>query len=117
MSRLTGAVVVLVVLVLVMLFARGNGSERVTLDLGVLTFQRVPLTFVAFGSLFVGMLVMLIAGIHADLRVRQFLRDRLEEESLEERQRVDRSQRDLFVASQTEDQEEDPPANLTSESS
>ncbi len=103
MSRVTGVVVVLVVLILVMLFARGNGAERVTLDLGIVTFQRVPLTYVAFGSLFVGMLVILIAGIHADLRVRRFLRERLEEEDFQERQRVDRNQRDLFASPHEED--------------
>lgn len=103
---MTGAVVVLVVLLLVMLFARGNGDEQVTLHLGILTFDRVPLAYVAFGSLFVGMLIMLVAGIHADLRVRRLLRDRLEEEDLQERQRVDRSQRDLFAHSPEEDEDD-----------
>jgi uncharacterized integral membrane protein len=102
LSRLAGTAGVLAVLVLVVLFARWNGGERVTLDLGVWTFYRVPLTYVAFGSLFVGMVVMLLAGLHADLRVRRFLRDRLEEEDRQERARVDRNQRDLF-ASDAED--------------
>lgn len=97
MSRIAGAAGVLAVLVLVMFFARWNGGEQVTLDLGVWTFYRVPLTYIAFGSLFVGMLVMLLAGLHADLRVRRFLRERLEEEDREERARVDRNQRDLFA--------------------
>lgn len=83
-----------------MLFARWNGGERVTLDLGVWTFYRVPLTYVAFASLFLGMLVMLLAGLHADLRVRRFLRERLEEEDRQERERVDRNQRDLFMENQ-----------------
>ncbi len=104
MSRFTGAVIVLVVLFLVILFARGNSAEWVPLNLGILTFERVPLTYVAFGSLFVGMLVMLVAGIHADLKVRSFLRDRLEDEDWKERQRVDRSQRDLFASPPEEDE-------------
>ena len=104
MSRFTGAVIVLVVLFLVILFARGNSAEWVPLNLGILTFERVPLTYVAFGSLFVGMLVMLVAGIHADLKVRNFLRDRLEDEDWKERQRVDRSQRDLFAFPHEEDE-------------
>ena len=104
MSRLTGAVVVLVVLFFVILFARVNGAERVTLNLGILTFERVPLTYVAFGSLFVGMLVMLVAGIHADLKVRRFLRERLEDDDWTERQRIDRSQRDLFASPHEEDE-------------
>ncbi len=105
MSRITGAAVVLVVLVVVMLFARANGGEQVTLDLGFRTFSGVPLTYVAFGSLFVGMLVMLLAGIHADLKVRRFLRERLADEDRQERQLVDRTQQDLFATSHgTEDE-------------
>jgi len=102
-SRIPGAGGVLAVLVLVMLFARQNGGERVTLDLGFVLLQRVPLTYVAFGSLFLGMLVMLLAGVHADLRVRRFLRERLKEEDWQERQRVDLNQRDLFALSQEDD--------------
>ena len=105
MSRITGAAGVLVVLLLVMLFARWNAGERVTLDLGFHTFYRIPLTYVAFGSLFVGMLVMLIAGIHSDLRVRRFLRERLEAEGRAERLRNDLSQRDLFTAQPEEGEE------------
>ncbi len=103
MSRLTGAAGVLGVLVLVTFFARWNGGERVTLDLGLYTFYRVPLTYVAFGGLFIGMLVMLVAGIHSDLKVRRFLRERLEDEDREERRRIDRNQQDLFRLPGTED--------------
>jgi uncharacterized integral membrane protein len=94
--RGAGIAGVAVVLALVMLFSRWNGSERVTLDLGLWTFYRVPLVYVAFGGIFVGMVVMLLANLHADLRVRRFLRDRLEEEGREEQERIDRYQRDLF---------------------
>lgn len=103
MSRAAGAAGVLAVLVSVISFARWNGGERVTVDLGLWTFYRVPLTYVAFASLFVGMVVMLLAGLHADLRVRRFLRERLEEEDRKERERVDRNQRDLF-----QEEREDP---------
>lgn len=96
MSRGAGIAGVLGVLALVMLFARLNGSERVTLDLGFWTFYRVPLVYVAFAGVFAGMLIMLAAGIHSDLRVRRFLRERLEQEGREERERTDRHQRDLF---------------------
>jgi uncharacterized integral membrane protein len=88
-----------------MFFARWNAGERVTLDLGFATVYRVPVTYVAFGSLFVGMLVMLVAGIHSDLKVRRFLRDRLEAEGREERTRIDRTQQDLFNAIQEEEEE------------
>ena len=96
MSRITGAAGVVAVLVLVLTFARLNGGEWVTVDLGVATFHRVPLTYVAFAGLLLGMFVMFVAGVHADLRVRRFLRERLEREHREERERVDRHQRDLF---------------------
>lgn len=88
---------VLVVLFLSMGFASLNSGQRVTLRLGVATFYGVPLTVVAFGSVIAGMLIMLVAGIRSDLKVRNILRTRLEDEAREERERfVDRSQQDLF---------------------
>jgi uncharacterized integral membrane protein len=84
-------------LALAMGFASMNSGQRVTLRLGVVTFYGVPLTVVAFASLLLGMLVMLVAGIRSDLKVRGILRARLEAEDLEERSRfVDRDQQDLF---------------------
>lgn len=98
MSRLAGAIAVLVVLAGSMGFAALNSGERVTLDLGFVTLYRLPVTYVAFGGLFVGMLVVLVAGIHADLKVRRILKERLQEEDREERARMmmERYQRDLF---------------------
>lgn len=96
MSRYAGTAGVLVVLALSILFTAWNGTERVTLDLGFATFYRVPLTWVVFGGLTVGMLIMLAAGLHADLRVRKILRDRFEREAEEERRRMDPHQKDLF---------------------
>ena len=96
MSRLAGAAGVVVVLALAMGFAALNSGEWVTVDLGFATFYRVPVTWVAFGGLFVGMLVLFVAGIHSDLKVRSILRQRLREEDREERARADRHQRDLF---------------------
>ena len=96
MTRFAGAAGVAIVLVLSMAFAALNGGQRVTLRLGVATFYRVPVTGVAFGALILGMMVMLVAGIHSDLKVRRILRERLVEEDREERARIDSSQRDLF---------------------
>jgi uncharacterized integral membrane protein len=107
MTRVIGGAGILVVLLLVMLFARWNSAETVTLDLGFHSFHRVPVTYVAFGSLFLGMLVMLVAGIHADLRVRRFLRERLEEEDRQERSRIDLTQQDLFLHTRTDEEEGD----------
>ncbi|NIP56509.1 MAG: hypothetical protein GWM92_01390 [Gemmatimonadetes bacterium] len=98
MSRLVGAIGVLLVLAASMGFAALNSGERVTLDLGLVTLYRLPVTYVAFGGLFVGMLVVLVAGIHSDLKVRRILKERLQEEDREERARMmmERYQRDLF---------------------
>jgi uncharacterized integral membrane protein len=79
-------------------FASLNSGQRVTLRLGFTTVYGVPLTVVAFASLLIGMLIMLLAGIHSDLKVRRILRARLQAEDLEERKRfVDGDQQDLFV--------------------
>lgn len=94
---------VLVVLFLSMGFASLNSGQRVTLRLGFATFYGIPLTVVAFGSVIAGMLIMLVAGIRSDLKVRSILRARLVDEAREERDRfVDRSQQDLFEETHTE---------------
>jgi uncharacterized integral membrane protein len=97
MNRLLGGAGILLVVALSVAFAALNGNQRVTLRLGVATFYGVPLTVVAFGGLLTGMLIMLVAGIHSDLKVRRILRDRLAEEGLKDQGRfVDQSQQDLF---------------------
>lgn len=107
MTRILGGAGIAVVLLLVILFSRWNSAETVTLDLGFHSFYRVPVTYVAFGSLFLGMLVMLMAGIHADLKVRRFLRERLAEEDWQERSRIDLTQQDLFMHSREEEEKKD----------
>ena len=82
---------------LVIWFTAHNGDQRITLDLGFAQFYRFPVTMVAFAALLVGMLVMLLAGLHTDLRVRKILRDRLIEEARAEGA-TDLTQRDLFDA-------------------
>ena len=96
MNRFAGAAGIGVVLLLSMAFAALNGEQRVTLRLGFATLYRVPITGVAFGALILGMLVMLGAGIHSDLKVRRILRERLAEEDRAERARIDHSQQELF---------------------
>jgi uncharacterized integral membrane protein len=96
-SRFFSVAAMLVALALALGFASLNSGQRVTLRLGFVTLYGVSLTVVAFGSLLIGMLVMLVAGIHSDLKVRRILRARLQEEALEERSRfVDRDQQELF---------------------
>jgi len=94
----------LVALALALGFASLNSGQRVTLRLGFVNVYGVPLTVVAFGSLLIGMFIMLVAGIHSDLKVRRILRARLQEEDREERNRfVDLDQQDLFVEEEEED--------------
>jgi len=96
-SRLLAGAGILLVVALSVAFAALNGNQRVTLRLGFATFYDVPLTVVAFGGLLLGMLIMLVAGIRSDLKVRRILRDRLAQEGLEDQGRfVDQSQQDLF---------------------
>ncbi len=88
---------VVVTLALAMAFTWLNSSYRVTLRLGFTTIYGVPLTAVVFGGLLVGMLVMLVAGVRSDLKVRRILRARLMEEDRAERGFfVDLDQQDLF---------------------
>ena len=97
MSRAWSALGVAATFALAFAFGTMNSGQRVTLRLGFATIYGVPLTVVAFGGLMTGMLVMLVAGIHSDLRVRRILRARLTEEADEERVAMaDRHQRELF---------------------
>jgi uncharacterized integral membrane protein len=97
MTRITGFAFVLLVVLLAAAFAAGNADHRATLNLGLLTLYRVPVTLVAFSGLMMGMLVMFAAGVHSDLRVRKILRERLAQEAKEEQKWIDRNQQDLFA--------------------
>ena len=85
MSRFAGWITLVAVMVLGVLFAAGNAGRLVSINLGLFTLDRVPVTFVAFGGMVVGMGVVLAAGINADLKVRRLLRERHERGSLAER--------------------------------
>jgi uncharacterized integral membrane protein len=98
MSRFLGIVSILAVVLLAMAFAAANAGNRVTLDLGILTLFRVPVTLVAFSGLLTGMLVMFATGVYSDLKVRRILRERLAQEAQEEQRWTDGSQQDLFAA-------------------
>ena len=103
MSKVLGGAGVIAALALAMGFASLNSGQRVTLRLGLITLYGVPLTVVAFGSVLAGMVVMLVAGVRSDLKVRSILRARLEAEDMEERGRfVDRDQLDLFGRAELE---------------
>jgi uncharacterized integral membrane protein len=96
-KRVLAGVGVTALLGVSLLFAALNSGQRVTLRLGVMTLYGVPLTVVAFGSVIGGMLIMLVAGIRSDMKVRRILRARLAAEDREERERViDQHQQDLF---------------------
>ena len=104
MTRFVGWVGVLVLLVLSFGFASLNSGQHVTLRLGLVTLYSVSLTVVAFASVIAGMVVMLVAGVRSDLKVRRILRARLAEEDREERDRfIDLDQADLFPKQGEED--------------
>ena len=103
MTRFIGPLGVVSVLLVSILFAVLN-PQRVTLNLGVTVLYGVPLMLVGFTGLFLGMVVMLVAGVRSDLKVRAVLRQRLEDEDREERALVDRTQQDLFPPRPLEDE-------------
>lgn len=104
MSRILAGFGIVVLLVSSLTFAYLNSGHRVTLRMGIATFYNVPLTVVVFGSVIVGMVVMLAAGIRSDLKVRRVLRVRLAQEDREERERfVDLSQQDLFPSGKVQE--------------
>ena len=74
MRRFLGVIGLGAVLVMGVGFAALNAGRSVTIDVGLFTLFRVPVTFVAFGGMVVGMSVVLVAGINADLKVRALLR-------------------------------------------
>lgn len=97
MNRLLNVAGVVITLALAMGFSSLNSSQRVTIRLGVTTIYGVPLTAIVFGTLLLGMLIMLVAGIRSDLKVRRILRARLIEEDRAERGfYIDLDQQDLF---------------------
>lgn len=76
-DRLKTAVRVVNVLILAGLatgFAVANGGQRVDLELGLFALRDVSLPMVVFGSVLLGMVLVLIAGLRADLRTRRRLR-------------------------------------------
>lgn len=87
MRRFYGLAALAVVILAGVAFARGNAGREVAINLGIVTLDSVPVTFVAFGGMVVGMAVVLVAGINADLKVRKLLRERHMKESLAERGR------------------------------
>lgn len=55
-------------------FAVQNGATRVTLHLGIVTLRSVSLPGVVFGSIVLGMVMVFLAGLRADLRTRRMIR-------------------------------------------
>ena len=81
MNRFASWLGLALVVVLGVGFALANAGIEVTINLGIVTLRRVPVTFVALGGMVVGMGVVLVAGINADLKVRRLLRERHLEDS------------------------------------
>jgi uncharacterized integral membrane protein len=56
------------------LFAVQNGAVRVPLHLGIVSIRSVSLPVVVFTAVVAGMLMVLLAGLRADLKTRRMLR-------------------------------------------
>jgi uncharacterized integral membrane protein len=56
-------------------FASLNLAERITLNLGVVTFYRVPLPWIVFGAFLLGMFTMFALGLEHDRKVRRLLEE------------------------------------------
>lgn len=56
------------------LFAVQNGGVHVPLRLGIVTIRSVSLPVVVFTSVILGMLLVFLAGLRADLKTRRMLR-------------------------------------------
>lgn len=55
-------------------FAATNGAETVTVDLWLVRIRGVSLPAVVFGSVLLGMVIVFLVGLRADLRTRRTLR-------------------------------------------
>ena len=55
-------------------FAVLNGGTRVSVNLGLFTLRSVSLPAVVFTSVVLGMLMVFLAGLRADLRTRRMIR-------------------------------------------
>lgn len=73
MKHLVRGLNVLVLTGLAAGFAVANGGETVTVELGLVTLRGVSLPLVVFCSVLVGMILVLAAGLRADLRTRRRL--------------------------------------------
>jgi len=56
------------------LFAWLNMGERVTLRLGIVTLRSIPLSAVVFFSILIGMILVFVVGLRADLKTRRMVR-------------------------------------------
>lgn len=54
-------------------FAAANGGQVVRLDFGLFVLRGVSVPMLVFGSVLVGMVAVLLAGLRADLRTRRRL--------------------------------------------
>lgn len=74
MSRWVRLLDFVLLVVVALAFTAANGAERVQVDLGLITLQRVSLPVVVFASVLVGMALCILAGLRTDLRNRRRMR-------------------------------------------
>lgn len=56
------------------LFAVQNGAVRVPVHLGIVSLRSVSLPVVVFSAVILGMLLVFLAGLRADMKTRRMLR-------------------------------------------
>lgn len=74
MSRLRPWLLIAVIAVLSAWFAAANGGQRVSLQLGLFTLHSISVPALVFGSVILGMVIVMLAGLSADLRTRAMIR-------------------------------------------
>ncbi len=60
-------------------FAYAHFDQAVDINLGLFELRNVPLPLVIYGSVIVGMLVMVAVGLRSDMRVRDALKNDADE--------------------------------------
>lgn len=74
MRRLRPWLLIAVVAMFSTWFAVANGGQRVSLRLGLLTLRSISVPALVFGSVILGMVIVILAGLSADLRTRAMIR-------------------------------------------
>ena len=95
MLKFLGPLGALGLLTLVVFVSVLNDFQKVSINLGFVTFYRVPITVLAVVGFVLGMLLMILVGVESDLKIRSILRERFRDESREEDESVKKKSGEL----------------------